>query len=93
MMNKMFNNLDARLADTNNKNVMKLLKNKKRITEGMVAIFSVLICQYFIKILDIILKLKKARIIPAFFIIFVFYIFNLMNIILLNDDIFLLPSY
>ena len=49
MMNKMFNNLDARLADTNNKNVMKLLKNKKRITEGMVAIFSVLICQYFIK--------------------------------------------
>ena len=28
---------------------MKLLKNKKRLTEGTVAIFSVLICQYFIK--------------------------------------------
>ena len=28
---------------------MKLLKNKKRLTEGAVALFSVLICQYFIK--------------------------------------------
>ena len=49
MMKKMFKNLDERLGDTNNKNVMKLLKNKKRLTEGAVAIFSVLICQYFIK--------------------------------------------
>ena len=49
MMKNMFKNLDERLADTNNKNVMKLLKNKKRLTEGAVALFSVIICQYFIK--------------------------------------------
>ena len=49
MLNKMFDKLDERLADNNNKNVMKLLKNKKRITEGAVALFSVIICQYFIK--------------------------------------------
>lgn len=49
MMKHMFKNLDERLADTNNKNVMKLLKNKKRLTEGAVALFSVIICQYFIK--------------------------------------------
>ena len=46
---KMFKDLDARLGDSNNKNVIKLLKNKKRITEGTVALLSVLICQYFIK--------------------------------------------
>lgn len=46
---KMFANLDERLADTNDENVMKLLKNKKRIVEGTVALFSVIICQYFIK--------------------------------------------
>lgn len=49
LMKKMFNNLDERLADTNNKNVMKLLKNKKRLTEGAVALLSVVVCQYFIK--------------------------------------------
>jgi hypothetical protein len=49
MMKKMYQNLDARLADSNNKNVISLLKNKKRLTEGVVALFSVLICQYFIK--------------------------------------------
>lgn len=49
MMKKMFKNLDTRLADNNNKTVMKLLKNKKRLTEGAVALFSVIICQYFIK--------------------------------------------
>lgn len=49
MMKKMFKNLDERLGDTNNKNVMKLLKNKKRLTEGAVAILSVIVCQYFIK--------------------------------------------
>lgn len=46
---KMFTNLDKKLGDSNNKNVMKLLKNKKRITEGTVALLSVVICQYFIK--------------------------------------------
>lgn len=46
---KMFTNLDEKLGDSNNKNVMKLLKNKKRITEGTVALLSVIICQYFIK--------------------------------------------
>ena len=45
----MFNNLDERLADTNNEKVIKLLKNKKNLTAGVVALFSVLICQYFIK--------------------------------------------
>ena len=49
MMGKMFNNLDERLADTNNKKVINLLKNKKNLTSGVVALFSVLICQYFIK--------------------------------------------
>ena len=49
MMKKMYQNLDERLADTNNKTVISLLKNKKRLTEGVVALFSVLICQYFIK--------------------------------------------
>ena len=49
MMKHMFNNLDERLADVDNKKVMKLLKNKKRLTEGVVAAFSVIICQYFIK--------------------------------------------
>ena len=48
-MTKMFKDLDKRLADTNNKNVIKLLKNKTRLTEGIVAAFSVVICQYFIK--------------------------------------------
>ena len=49
LMTKMFKDLDKRLADTNNKNVIKLLKNKTRLTEGIVAAFSVVICQYFIK--------------------------------------------
>ena len=49
MMKKMFTNLDERLADTNNKKVMNLLKNKKNLTAGIVAVFSVIICQYFIK--------------------------------------------
>ena len=49
MMKKMYQNLDTRLADTDNKKVISLLKNKKRLTEGVVALFSVLICQYFIK--------------------------------------------
>lgn len=46
---KMFNNLDERLASTDDKVVKSLLKNKKRLTEGTVALFSVILCQYFIK--------------------------------------------
>lgn len=46
---KMFYNLDERLASTDNKIVKSLLKNKKRLTEGTVALFSVILCQYFIK--------------------------------------------
>lgn len=49
MMKKMFNNLDERLGSTDNKSVMKLLKNKRRLTEGAVALLSVIVCQYFIK--------------------------------------------
>ena len=49
MVNKMFTNLDERLKDTDSDKVMKLLKNKKNLTAGVVAVFSVLICQYFIK--------------------------------------------
>lgn len=49
LMNKMFNNLDERLADSNNKKVIDLLKKKKNLTSGVVALFSVIICQYFIK--------------------------------------------
>ena len=49
MMSKMFNNLDERLAATDNKKVISLLKNKKNLTSGVVALFSVIICQYFIK--------------------------------------------
>ena len=49
MMKKMFNNLDERLADVDNQKVMKLLKQKKNLTAGIVALFSVIICQYFIK--------------------------------------------
>ncbi len=47
-----FAKLDERLT-VNEKNsskaVMKLLKNKAALTEGTVALFSVIICQYFIK--------------------------------------------
>ena len=46
---KMFHNLDERLASSDSKAVMKLLKNKKRIVEGTVALLSVVVCQYFIK--------------------------------------------
>ena len=46
---RFFNNLDERLASNDSKAVMKLLKNKKRLTEGAVALFSVIVCQYIIK--------------------------------------------
>ena len=49
MMKKMYQNLDQRLGNSDNKKVISLLKNKKRLTEGVVALFSVIICQYFIK--------------------------------------------
>ena len=49
MMKNLFINLEERLADTDNKKVMELLKQKKRLTPGIVALFSVIICQYFIK--------------------------------------------
>ena len=49
LMQKFFKNLDARLGSTDNKAVMKLLKNKKNLTEGAVALFSTIICQYIIK--------------------------------------------
>ncbi|MBQ8168647.1 hypothetical protein IJZ97_04435 [bacterium] len=49
VMKHFFNNLDKRLADPNNKKVMKLLKNKGKLAEGAVALLSVIICQYFIK--------------------------------------------
>lgn len=46
---RFFNNLDERLASNDIKSTMKLLKNKKRLTEGAVALFSVIVCQYIIK--------------------------------------------
>lgn len=49
LMKHFFNNLDERLKDTDNKDVMKLLKNKAGLTKGAVALFSVIVCQYFIK--------------------------------------------
>ncbi len=49
IMKHFFNNLDKRLANPDNKAVMKLLKNKARLTEGAVALLSVIVCQYFIK--------------------------------------------
>ena len=48
-MNHFFTNLDTRLASSDNIAVMKLLKNKKSLLEGAVALLSVIVCQYFIK--------------------------------------------
>lgn len=49
LMKKFFNNLDERLAGSDNKLVMKLLKNKAGLVTGSVALMSVIICQYVIK--------------------------------------------
>ena len=49
LMKHFFNDLDTRLKNPDNKIVSKLLKNKAAIAEGAVALFSVAICQYFIK--------------------------------------------
>ena len=48
-MKHFFTDLDKRLASPDNKEVMKLLKNKKALVEGAVALLSVIVCQYFIK--------------------------------------------
>ena len=48
-MKHFFQNLDTRLGGTDNKVLMKLLKNKKLLTEGAVALLSVIVCQYIIK--------------------------------------------
>ena len=49
LMKHMFNNLDKRLKDTDSKKVMTLLNRKEALVKGSVALFSVIICQYFIK--------------------------------------------
>ena len=49
LMKHFFNNLDGRLASNNNKSVMSLLTSKSGLVKGSVALFSVIICQYFIK--------------------------------------------
>lgn len=49
LMKHFFENLDEKLKDTDSKAVTKLLKNKAGLTKGAVALFSVIICQYFIK--------------------------------------------
>lgn len=49
LMKHLFNDLDKRLANSDSKTVMKLLKHKAGIAEGAVALLSVIICQYFIK--------------------------------------------
>ena len=49
LMKHFFHDLDTRLASTDSKAVMKLLKHKAGLAEGAVALFSVIICQYLIK--------------------------------------------
>lgn len=49
LMKKFYANLDARLGSTDNKAVMKLLKNKEGLVKGSVALMSTVICQYIIK--------------------------------------------
>ena len=49
LMKHFFADLDKKLANTDNKAVTKLLKSKAGLTEGAVALLSVIICQYFIK--------------------------------------------
>jgi len=49
MMKHFFKDLDKRLASNDNKAVMKLLEHKSGLTKGAVALFSTIICQYFIK--------------------------------------------
>ena len=49
LMKKFYANLDARLGSSDNKAVMKLLKNKEGLVKGSVALMSTVICQYIIK--------------------------------------------
>lgn len=49
LMKHFFNNLDAKLKDTDSKSIMRLLKQKEGLVKGSVALLSVIICQYFIK--------------------------------------------
>ena len=49
LMKKFYTDLDKRLADTDNKAVMKLLKHKEGLVKGSVALMSTIICQYVIK--------------------------------------------
>ena len=49
LMKKMFVNLEERLADTDFEKVVNLVKRKNALKTGLVAAFSVVICQYFIK--------------------------------------------
>lgn len=49
MLKNLFHNLDERLADSDSSKVIKLIKENKKTTSGLVALFSVIICQYFIK--------------------------------------------
>ena len=49
LMKYFFKDLDKRLASNDNKAVMSLLKHKEGLVKGSVALFSVIICQYFIK--------------------------------------------
>ena len=50
LMKHFFKDLDTRLANKkDNGVVMDLLKHKQGLTKGAVALFSVIVCQYFIK--------------------------------------------
>ena len=44
-----FVDMDKKLASSDNKVVLKMLKNKAALTEGAVALLSTIVCQYFIK--------------------------------------------
>lgn len=49
LMKHFFKDLEKRLADNNNKAVIKLLKEKSGLVKGSVAVLSAVICQYGIK--------------------------------------------
>jgi len=49
LMKHFFNDLDSRLGSSDNKMVMSILKHKAGLVKGSVALFSTVICQYFIK--------------------------------------------
>ena len=49
LMKHFFYNYEERIKDFENEEFMDLLKRKNKLKKGAVAIFSVIICQYFIK--------------------------------------------